>query len=56
MKNKILALYDSEKDYLESLARFLKTKEELPFALHTYTDAEKLIASLSATDTAAGCA
>ena len=45
MKEKILALYDSEKDYLESLARFLKEKEELPFSLHTYTEAEKLVAS-----------
>lgn len=45
MKKKILALYDSEKDYLESLARFLKEKEELPFALHTYTEKEKLLAS-----------
>lgn len=45
MKKKILALYDSEKDYLESLARFLKAKEELPFALHTYTEEEKLLAS-----------
>ncbi|MGN0431175.1 MAG: hypothetical protein ACI4EQ_02350 [Lachnospiraceae bacterium] len=45
MKEKILALYDSEKDYLENLARFLKEKEELPFSLHTYTEAEKLVAS-----------
>lgn len=45
MKKKILAIYDSEKDYLESLAGFLKAKEELPFALQTYTDKEKLIFS-----------
>ncbi|MBO5165197.1 MAG: hypothetical protein IJ405_08415 [Lachnospiraceae bacterium] len=45
MKKKILALYDSEKDYLESLARFLKEKEELPFALHAYTEKGKLLAS-----------
>ena len=45
MKKKILALYDSEKDYLESLARFLKEKEELPFALHVYTEKGKLLAS-----------
>ena len=43
MKKKILALYDSEKDYLESLARYLKSREEMTFSLHTYTEAEKLV-------------
>ena len=43
MKKKILALFDSEKDYLESLARYLKSKEEMTFSLYTYTEAEKLL-------------
>ena len=34
MKKKILALYDSEKDYLDSLAEYLKGREAFPFVLH----------------------
>ena len=43
MKKKILALYDSEKDYLDSLAEYLKGREEFPFALHAYSEADKLL-------------
>ena len=43
MKKKVLALFDSEKDYLESLAKYLKAKEEMQFTLHTYTEAGKLL-------------
>ncbi len=44
MNKKILALCDSEKDYLENMTAFLKEQEDSPFELHTYTDAEKLVA------------
>lgn len=43
MKKKILALCDSEKDYLDSMADFLKEKEGFPFELHTYTQVDKLL-------------
>ena len=43
MKKRILALCDSEKDYLESLAEFLKSREEFPFALHAYSEVDKLL-------------
>lgn len=43
MKKKILALCDSEADYLEGMSTFLKEREDSPFELHTYTDAEKLL-------------
>ncbi|MED9904436.1 MAG: hypothetical protein UFG06_09650 [Lachnospiraceae bacterium] len=43
MKKKILALCDSEKDYLEGMTEFLKEKEDLPFELHTYSQVNKLL-------------
>lgn len=43
MKKKILALCDSEADYLEGMTAFLKEREDSPFELHTYTDTEKLV-------------
>lgn len=43
MKKKILALCDSEKDYLESLAEYIKEREGLSLELHTYSDADKLL-------------
>lgn len=43
MKKKILALCDSEKDYLDSLAEFLKDRDEFPFALHAYSEVDKLL-------------
>ncbi len=43
MKKRILALCDSEKDYLDNLSAFLRQKEEIPFELHTYTQVEKLL-------------
>ncbi|MDE6064879.1 MAG: hypothetical protein K2G20_09920, partial [Lachnospiraceae bacterium] len=43
MKKRILALCDSEKDYLDSLAEFLKDREEFPFALHAYSEVDKLL-------------
>ena len=43
MKKKILAVCDSEKDYLESITAFLKEKDSSPFELHTYTDVQRLI-------------
>ena len=43
MKKKILALYDSEKDYLDSLAEYLKGREAFPFVLHAYSEVDKLL-------------
>lgn len=43
MKKKILALCDSEKDYLDSMTEFFKQKEGFPFELHTYTQVDKLL-------------
>lgn len=43
MKKKILALCDSEKDYLDNLTEFLKAQEGFPFELHTYTQVDKLL-------------
>lgn len=43
MKKRILALCDSEKDYLESMADFLKGREDFPYELHTYNGPEKLV-------------
>lgn len=43
MKKKILALCDSEADYLEGMADFLEKREDSPFELHTYSDAGKLL-------------
>ncbi|HKM34280.1 MAG TPA: hypothetical protein VJY54_06020 [Lachnospiraceae bacterium] len=43
MNKKILALCDSEKDYLESMTVFLKEQDSFPFELHTYTDVQKLV-------------
>ncbi|MGN1148527.1 MAG: hypothetical protein ACI4TB_08895 [Lachnospiraceae bacterium] len=43
MKKKVLAICDSEKDYLDSMANFLKEKEGFPFELHTYTQVDKLL-------------
>lgn len=43
MKKRILVLCDSEKDYLDSLAEFLKSREAFPYALYAYTDAGKLL-------------
>lgn len=43
MKKKILALCDSEKDYLESLTAFIREREELPFEVHSYSDTDKLL-------------
>ncbi|MCH5270586.1 MAG: hypothetical protein J1E83_07515 [Lachnospiraceae bacterium] len=43
MKKKIMALCDSEKDYLDSMTNFLKEREGFPYELHTYTRPEKLV-------------
>lgn len=43
MKKKILALCDSEADYLEGMRAFLQKREDSPFELHTYSDTEKLL-------------
>lgn len=43
MKKKILALCDSETDYLEGMTAFLREREDSPFELHTYSDPGKLI-------------
>lgn len=43
MKKKILALCDSETDYLEGMTAFLQKREDSPFELHTYSDTEKLL-------------
>lgn len=44
MKKKIMALCDSEADYLEGMTAFLKERENFPFELHTYSDKDKLLA------------
>ena len=43
MKKKIFAICDSEEDYLEGLSTFLTEREDFPFELHSYSDAEKLV-------------
>lgn len=43
MKKRILALCDSERDYLDSLAEYLKGREEFPFALQAYSEVDKLL-------------
>ncbi len=43
MKKKILALCDSEKDYLESLTTYIKERNELPLEIHTYSGTDKLL-------------
>lgn len=43
MKKKILALCDSEKDYLESMTDFLNGRDGFPYELHAYTRPEKLV-------------
>lgn len=43
MKKKILALCDSEKDYLESMMNFLNGRDGFPYELHAYTHPEKLV-------------
>lgn len=44
MKKKIMAFYDSESDYTEDMADYLKKQEGFPYELHTYTEQEKLLA------------
>lgn len=43
MKKKILALYDSEVDYLEGMSSFLQEQNGFPFELHAYTEEDKLL-------------
>lgn len=43
MKKKIMALCDSEKDYLESMTDYLKGRDGFPYELHTYSRPEKLV-------------
>ncbi len=43
MKKKILALCDSEKDYLENLTAYIRDREGLPFEIHAYSAADKLL-------------
>lgn len=43
MKKKILALCDSEEDYLDSMTDYLGERENLLFELHAYSEVEKLI-------------
>lgn len=43
MKKKIMAFYDSESDYTEDMADYLKKQEGFPYELHTYTEQEKLL-------------
>lgn len=43
MKKKIMALCDSEKDYLDSMTQFLKERDGFPYELHTYTRSDKLV-------------
>lgn len=43
MKKKILALCDSEKDYLDSLTEYLKGRDGLPLELHAYSHVDKLL-------------
>ncbi len=39
---KILALYDSDRQYSERLGRFLESRSELPFRVYRFQDPEKL--------------
>ncbi|MCM1057038.1 MAG: hypothetical protein NC517_05460 [Firmicutes bacterium] len=45
MKNeeRIMALCDTEEEYAQLMTEFLKKNRELPWKLHTYTDAQELI-------------
>ena len=43
MRKKILALCDSEKDYLENLTAYIKEREGIPFEIHAYSGADKLL-------------
>lgn len=43
MKKKILALCDSEKDYLDSMADYLEGRGDFPYELRTYSGPEKLV-------------
>jgi len=43
LKKKILALCDSEKDYLENLTTYIKERDGLPLEIHTYSEADKLL-------------
>ena len=38
-----MAFYDSESDYTEDMADYLKKQEGFPYELHTYTEQEKLL-------------
>ncbi len=42
MKQKILAVCDSETEYTNHMQEFLCTREELPFEIYAFTDTEKL--------------
>lgn len=42
MKQKILAVCDSEAEYTNRMQEFLCTREELPFEIYAFTDREKL--------------
>ena len=43
MNKKILALCDSEADYVQSMAEYLRKKDNFLFELHTYTSVDKLL-------------
>ncbi len=43
MKKKILALCDSEKDYLDGITSYLKGIDHFPFEIHAYTQVDKLL-------------
>jgi len=50
LKKKVLALCDTEKDYLQQLTDYLQKKEDFPFEIHAYTEPEGLVAYESGRD------
>jgi hypothetical protein len=44
MDKQVLVLYDSEEEYTRLMGEFMRTHRELPWEIHTYTDADKMSA------------
>lgn len=50
-KNAVLVLCDAEEEYAQLMTEFIKKRRELPWTVHTYTDAEEMLRGEGETET-----
>lgn len=43
MRNAVLVLCDAEEEYARQMTEYIRKRKELPWAIHTYTDAEEVM-------------